>query len=82
MMTGSPFDIDYFKKQNATSSYIESFAQQNATSASDVESFKNIDDCIVSSQVSVAVFLAGVISARFGLWMADLVRAVTKRSSH
>ena len=55
------FDIDYFKKHNSTSQ------------STGIEASREVAACFVSSYVSVGVFLAGVISARFGLWIADLV---------
>ncbi len=74
-LEGSPFDINYFKDKNSTE--IESLEFGSA----EIESheYGSADsECYVSSFLSVGLFLAGVIAARFGLWMADLVRIFEK----
>jgi len=72
-MEGSPFQADYIFNNNAESvkdqeifSSITNATQYNSTDSN----WKR--ECQISSFVSVSVFLAGVISARFGLWIADL----------
>ncbi len=73
-LDGSPFRADYFINNNKNdtinddeiSDQISNTAQYNA---SDISLTR---ECKTSSFISVSVFLAGVISARFGLWIADL----------
>ncbi len=59
-LEGSPFDINYFADKNST--------EINVTDVGDPLSA----ECYVSSYASVGLFLAGVIAARFGLWISDL----------
>ena len=65
-LEGSPFDINYFAEKNSTNILLENVS--NIGDGNDVVS----TECYVSSYASVALFLAGVIAARFGLWMSDL----------
>ena len=74
-MEGSPFRADYiFNNSNNTGiindqEIFDPIANTTQNNSTDV-SWRM--ECQTSSFVSVAVFLAGVISARFGLWIADL----------
>jgi iron-regulated transporter 1 len=74
-LEGSPFDINYFKDKNSTE--IESL-EFGSTEIESHEYGSADSECYVSSFLSVGLFLAGVIAARFGLWMADLVRIFAK----
>ncbi len=72
-MEGSPFQANYIFNNNS-----ESVKDQEIfSSITNATQFNSTDnnwkrECQISSFVSVSVFLAGVISARFGLWIADL----------
>ena len=66
---GSPFDINYFGDKNSTNNLLE--ISSNVTNIGDGNDVRSTE-CYVSSYASVALFLAGVIAARFGLWMSDL----------
>jgi hypothetical protein len=66
-MTGSPFDVGYFSDDKNSTLY----ADDNVDNAAD-----DSDGCHVASFTSVGLLLAGIISARFGLWMSDLVFSV------
>ena len=66
-ITGSPFDPEILMM---TSPEPEPEFPGNLTSA-EIPSEEN-PECQVTSFVSVAIFLSGVIAARFGLWISDL----------
>ena len=76
-LEGSPFRADYiFNNNNHNNTGLindqeifDPIANATQNNSTDV-SWRM--ECQTSSFVSVAVFLAGVISARFGLWIADL----------
>ena len=57
-LEGSPFDPTYFQNTNQTNV--------------DDGGGTTLDDCSVSSYLSVGVLMAGIIGARFGLWISDL----------
>jgi hypothetical protein len=65
--TGSPFDIDYFSKTSSSMPTNDVVADVNGGSDNDGNA---------TSFISIIVFLAGVITARFGLWTADLVTII------
>ena len=78
-LEGSPFRADYiFNNNNNINNNTEIindseifYSIANATQSNSTDVSWRME-CQTSSFVSVAVFLAGVISARFGLWIADL----------
>ena len=80
-LDGSPFDPNYLtgrKSQNSTQKY--NFATENNLSGdngsqiTDISTFysEGSQECSNSDFLSICVFLAGIISARFGLWISDL----------
>jgi len=72
--TGSPFEIDYFSKTNTSMPTNDVVADVNDGSDNDDNDDDN--DGNATSFISISVFLAGVITARFGLWTADLVTII------
>ena len=67
-LDGSPFQADYFTSNTTTNINI-SLQCQSSTS---VNEFGKETDSSNFSFLSVGVLLAGIIAARFGLWVADL----------
>ena len=79
MLEGSPFQPFFYQKTEANNSSLEQMIPINTTTtiASPIFYVTEVRDrhdssCYVSSFLSVAIFLAGIILARFGLWISDL----------
>ena len=84
-LEGSPFDPFYLQTQNTTINNLNSRLDNNMTEVVDTSRFNlnfnhgkgetwetDATYCYVSSFLSIAVFLTGIILARFGLWISDL----------
>ena len=66
-LDGSPFQADYFTS-NTTTNINTTLQCESSTS----DEFGNESEASKFSFLSVGVLLAGIIAARFGLWVADL----------
>ena len=79
MLEGSPFEPFFYQTTEASNSSLEQMIPVNTTTtiASPIYYVTEARDrhdssCYVSSFLSVAIFLSGIILARFGLWISDL----------
>ena len=95
-LDGSPFDPHYYANKNGTQEYSEvipSNPQNNYSRIAEIgitnrnESLLLLDnddvpECHNSSLLSVSVLLAGLILARFGLWVSGLTITQIIQESH
>ena len=78
-LDGSPFDPNYFNKSENTTEPIYTDTSKNESLINEYDYIKSIKstsnddvDCEDFSFLSVYILLAGMVLARFGLWISDL----------
>ena len=78
-LDGSPFDPNYFNKSENTTEPIYTDTSKNESIINEYDYIKSIKstsnddvDCEDFSFLSVYILLAGMVLARFGLWISDL----------